>query len=60
MCVHLSLLVCRYRGGSKQGGCQYPQAVAVDAPEDPNASGLWVAFSVNKEDIWIAKVPYDF
>ncbi len=48
----------RYRGGAKQGGCQYPQAVAVNAPGPFQA--FWVVFSVNKEDIWIAKLPFAF
>lgn len=49
----------RYKGGSKQGGCQYPQAMPI-VQQAGNASGFWVIFSVNKEDIWIAKVPLTF
>jgi len=47
--------VQRYPGGSKEGGCQYPQAIAVT---DPKNEGLYVIFSLNKEDIWLAKLPF--
>lgn len=49
----------RYPGGAKQGGCQYPQAIAVSESAGA-AAGFWVIFSVNKEDMWIAKLPYAF
>lgn len=48
----------RYSGGSKNPGMQYPQAVAVTAPSVPQ--GLYVIFSVNKEDIWVAYLPFNF
>ncbi len=44
---------------SKEGsisGLQYPQAAAVTAPE--SVAGLWVILSLNREDIWIANVPF--
>ncbi len=47
----------RYAGKWKSPGMQYPQAVAVT---DPNAEGFWVIFSVNKEDIWVSRVPFAF
>jgi hypothetical protein len=50
----------RYQGGSKQGGCQYPQGVAVTEEAGPDAAALWAVFSVNKEDVWVARVPYTF
>mmetsp|Transcript_8118 Transcript_8118/g.10499 ORF Transcript_8118/g.10499 Transcript_8118/m.10499 type:complete len:378 (-) Transcript_8118:168-1301(-) len=49
----------RYSGGSKQGGVQYPQAIAMTEASG-EAAGFWVIFSLNKEDIWIAKVPLTF
>jgi hypothetical protein len=48
----------RYQGGSKQSGCQYPQTVFVT--QDSAFGGLWIIFSLNKEDIWVAKLPYPF
>jgi hypothetical protein len=44
----------RYQGGAKEGGIQYPQAALVT---QPGVEGLYVIASVNKEDIWVAKVP---
>jgi hypothetical protein len=50
----------RYNGGAKEGGCQYPQGIVVKEAAANNATGFWAIFSVNKEDIWIAKVPLTF
>ena len=49
--------VMRYPGLYKGPGPQYPQAVAVTAY---GYEGLWVVFSMNKEDIWVARVPLTF
>lgn len=48
---------CQYRhqGGSKQGGCQYPQGMSVT---DPRVKGFWAIFSLNKEDIWVVRAPF--
>lgn len=45
----------REQGGAKEGGLQYPQALVVTAP--PAAAGFYVVVSLNKEDIWVARVP---
>lgn len=42
-------------GKGKSEGLEYPQAVAVT---DASVSGFYVIYSVNKEDIWVAKLPY--
>jgi hypothetical protein len=47
----------RYPGASKSPGLEYPQAVAVT---EVGSEGLWVVFSLNKEDIWVARVPFAF
>ena len=49
---------CLYRiaGGAKEGGLQYPQAAVVTHPSAP---GLFVIVSLNKEDIWVARVPLE-
>eukprot|EP00048_Salpingoeca_helianthica_P001515 m.49791 g.49791 ORF g.49791 m.49791 type:complete len:414 (+) comp11517_c0_seq4:1122-2363(+) len=44
----------RYKGGAKEGGLQYPQGMAVTAP---GVEGFYAIFSVNKEDIWVARLP---
>jgi len=41
----------RISGGAKQGGCQYAQGLVV------NTDSMYVIFSLNKEDIWVAKIP---
>lgn len=46
----------RYQGGSKQSGCQYPQGMALVAPAP---EGYWAIFSLNKEDIYVLRVPYE-
>lgn len=45
----------RYKGGAKEGGVQYPQGIAVTAPGFPN--GFYVIYSLNKEDIWVSRLP---
>lgn len=42
----------RYQGRAKQGGCQYAQGLVV------NGKNMYVIFSLNKEDIWIATIPF--
>lgn len=49
--------VQRIAGGAKEGGIQYAQALALT---DPDRAGLWVIASLNKEDIWVFKVPFTF
>ena len=41
----------RVRGGAKQGGCQYPQALAITGGD------FYTIFSLNKEDIWLLRFP---
>ncbi len=47
---------CRYEGGLKNLGAQYMRGIseANRRPEDP---AMWLAYSVNKEDMWISRVP---
>ena len=47
----------RYAGRSKNPGQAYPQSVAVTEPESMRY--LWVAATNNKEDVWVARVPFD-
>ena len=44
----------RYKGGAKEGGVQYPQGLPVSAE---GSKGFYAIFSLNKEDIWIVKMP---
>ena len=45
--------------GGKNPGPSYPQGMAVVAPAPAALRGFYVAFSNNKEDIWVSRVPFD-
>lgn len=45
----------RHQGGAKQSGCEYPQGMSVTAP---GKEGFYAIYSLNKEDIYIARVPF--
>lgn len=47
---------CRYEGVLKNLGAQYMRGIT-EANEKPKDFALWIAYSVNKEDLWIARVP---
>jgi len=46
----------RFIGKSKDFGAQYMRGIA-EGNGDPGDGALWVAYSMNKEDIWISRVP---
>ena len=47
----------RTPGGGKNPGPSYPQGMAVVAPAPEAHRGFWVTATVNKEDLWITRVP---
>ena len=47
--------VYRHKGGSKQGGVQYPQGLALTVQ---GLEGFWAIYSLNKEDVWVARAPF--
>lgn len=47
---------CRYEGGLKNLGAQYMRGIT-EANEQPEDEAMWLAYSVNKEDMWISRVP---
>lgn len=47
---------CRYEGGLKNLGAQYMRGIT-EANRRPDDCAMWIAYSVNKEDMWIARVP---
>jgi len=58
--VHGELPEQRFTGEFKNLGPQYVRGIEAGdqlAGEPASASGLWLTYSVNKEDIWIARVP---
>lgn len=52
--VHGEITPMRYGGNYKSYGPQYPRGILPGNGELPD---LWVSYSVNKEDIWIARIP---
>ncbi len=46
----------RFIGKSKDFGAQYMRGIA-EGNGDPGDGALWVVYSVNKEDIWISRIP---
>jgi BNR repeat-like domain len=56
--VHGELPDQRFGGGFKNLGPQYVRGIAEgDGVPPDSATATWVAYSVNKEDIWVARVP---
>jgi hypothetical protein len=47
----------RYCGSAKSIGPSYPQARQVLNSSAPALNGLWLAYSINKEDIGVTHVP---
>ena len=56
--IHGELPDQRFGGGFKNLGPQYVRGIAEgDGTPPDSAAATWVAYSVNKEDLWIARVP---
>ena len=45
----------RYQGIHKNVGSQYVRGIA-EGNGDPPGNDMWVAYSMNKEDIWVARI----
>lgn len=54
--VHGELSAMRYGGNYKSYGPQYVRGITENNGTPPDGN-LWVSYSVNKEDIWVASVP---
>jgi hypothetical protein len=56
--VHGELPIQRYEGANKNVGPQYARGVSEWSNDGSwKDAGLWVAYSVNKEDIWVSRIP---
>ena len=56
--VHGELPIQRYEGANKNVGPQYARGVSEWSNDGSwKDTGLWVAYSVNKEDIWVSRIP---
>lgn len=54
--VHGEITPMRYGGNYKSYGPQYVRGI-LEGNGNPPDGKLWVTYSVNKEDIWVASVP---
>ena len=57
--VHGEVPPMRFEGFWKDLGPQYMRGISEGLPTPPDGD-LWVAYSVNKEDIWIARIAVPF
>jgi hypothetical protein len=56
--VHGEVPPQRYQGQSKNIGPQYVRGISIWANDGSrNDSAMWVGYSVNKEDIWVSRIP---
>lgn len=55
-CVHGELPPRRYDGGAKDVGPQYVRGIT-PGNGDPPGDDMWLTYSMNKEDIWVSRVP---
>ncbi len=54
--VHGEVPEKRYWGPAKRPGAQYVRGI-VEGNGNPPGDDLWVVYSVNKEDMWISRIP---
>ncbi len=54
--VHGEITPMRYGGNYKSYGPQYVRGIVEGNGKTPDGNA-WVTYSVNKEDIWVAKIP---
>ncbi|NDV78090.1 glycosyl hydrolase family 65 protein [Dysgonomonas sp. 511] len=54
--VHGDLTPMRYGGNYKSRGPQYVRGI-LENNGNPPGDDMWVTYSVNKEDMWVSKVP---
>lgn len=54
--VHGEITRMRYGGNYKSNGPQYVRGIQ-EGNGIPSDSNLWVSYSVNKEDMWVSRIP---
>ena len=54
--IHGEITTMRYGGNYKSYGPQYPRGIQEGNGVTPDKN-IWVTYSVNKEDMWVSKVP---
>lgn len=53
--VHGEVPPRRFYGGAKDFGPNYMRGI--EGPDTPPGEDMWLVYSVNKEDIWISRIP---
>jgi len=56
LCVHGEVPLARYQGLYKDSGPQYMRGLS-EYSQQPDDNCMWLTYSVNKEDIWVSRVP---
>jgi hypothetical protein len=54
--VHIEVPPKRFWGDQKRPGPQYTRGI-IEGNGNPPGDDLWVVYSVNKEDMWISRIP---
>jgi hypothetical protein len=54
--VHGDITPLRYKGAEKSRGPQYIRGI-LENNGTPPGNNIWVTYSMNKEDLWISKIP---
>lgn len=54
--IHGDITAMRYGGNYKSRGPQYVRGIQ-ENNGDTNDGNMWVTYSVNKEDLWVSKIP---
>jgi hypothetical protein len=54
--VHGDITPLRYQGAEKSRGPQYVRGILENNGTPPD-NNLWVTYSMNKEDLWVSKIP---
>jgi len=54
--IHGDITPLRYMGAEKSRGPQYVRGI-LENNGIPHGNNLWVTYSMNKEDIWVSKIP---
>ncbi|MDR2804425.1 MAG: six-hairpin glycosidase [Dysgonamonadaceae bacterium] len=54
--IHGDITPLRYRGAEKSRGPQYVRGILENNGTPPD-NHLWITYSMNKEDLWVSKIP---
>jgi len=55
-CIHGEVPDQRYKGSTRELGPQYVRGIS-EGNGEPPGDAMWLVYSVNKEDVWVSRVP---